>query len=96
MVRQIPEPGQAIPQGGTVALYTDDSSSSTEVVEVPNFINMSASEVAAAASAAGLNIRTSDSGQSGSIARTQSIAAGSVVSKGTVITVEFSTNDGIL
>lgn len=96
VIRQVPEAGQSVPQGGTVALYTDDSSSSSEIVEVPSFINMSAAEVQSAANSAGLNVRTSGKEESGSIARTQSIAAGSKVNKGTVITVEFSTNDGIL
>lgn len=95
VLKQVPEAGQAIPKGGTVVLYTDQSALS-KTVTVPNFSGMSVSAANLTAINAGLNLRISgvglDSGQT--TANKQSIAAGERVPLGTTITVSFLYKDG--
>lgn len=94
VLKQMPEAGQSIPNGGVVVLYTDESSL-TKTVAVPNFIGMSVSAANLAATNAGLNLELSgvglDSGQT--TANKQSIAAGEQVAPGTTITVSFLYKD---
>ena len=90
IVAQMPEAGTKIPQGGNVVLYTDKESTK-DMVEVPNLIGYSVSDVNYFASYSNLNV--SISGMSNSVASksySQSIPAGTMVSPGTVITVTFS------
>ena len=98
VVRQVPEAGQAIPVGGTVLLYTEDTEQTT--VKVPNFLNKSVTEVNALAARVGLNVRMTGLvvGNNGAaVSRSQSEKAGKAVPKGSVITVGFlysDTSDG--
>ncbi len=91
---QIPEASQKIPQSGMVVLYTDENEVSTQRTIVPNFSGMTLSQLNAAAQNAKLNVRTS--GSTGSTVISQSIAAGSEVSPGTIISVDFDTSDGVM
>ncbi len=94
VLKQIPEAGQSIPQGGVVVLYTDESALS-KTVTVPNFSGMSVSAANLTATNAGLNLILSgvglESGQT--TANKQSIPAGTAVPPGTSITVSFLYND---
>lgn len=90
VVAQVPAAGSKIPAGGTVVLYTDDSSI-TEKVSVPNLIGYSLSDVNYIASYYGINISLTGSvSSSDSTSSTQDIAEGTLVSPGTVVTVSFS------
>ncbi len=95
VIKQIPEAGQSIPQGGLVVLYTDEAAVA-RTVTVPNFMNMSVAAANLAATNAGLNIQVSgvglDSGQT--TANKQSIAPGTAVPPGTTVTVSFLYKDG--
>jgi stage V sporulation protein D (sporulation-specific penicillin-binding protein) len=95
VLKQVPEAGQTIPKGGTVVLYTDETTL-TKTVTVPNFQGMSVAAANLAAVNAGLNLQVSgvglDSGQT--TANKQSIAAGQSVPLGTTITVSFLYKDG--
>ena len=93
VVSQNPASGARIPMGGTIVLYTDESSAQ-ETVEVPNFIGYSVTDVNYIASVYGLNVSmTGAVTAEGSSSTTQSIEEGSRVSPGTVITVSFSSED---
>lgn len=92
VVAQIPAAGSKIPTGGTVVLYTDDTSI-TEKVTVPNFVGFSLSDVNYIASYYGVNVSlTGTVNSSDSVSVTQDVAEGTLVSPGTVITVSFSTS----
>ncbi len=96
VVRQLPEAGSKVVSGGTVILYTDDTTEKTATV--PNFEGLTANEVNKAAAAAGVNIVFSGNiTTSGLKAYNQSIKKGTKVDAGTVVTVYFrdeSTVDG--
>ncbi len=95
VVAQVPEAGSAVPNGGTVVLYTDKTSAS-ETVEVPNLIGYSLSEVNNVAAAYGLNVSVKGASTTGDALSTQqSLPEGSKVSEGTVVTVTFSAQTGI-
>lgn len=90
VLTQNPVTGTAIPTGGTIVLYTDDSSTA-EKVTVPNLIGLGVSEVNDVASYSGINVSvtgTVSSSDSTSVA--QSVPEGTEVAPGTVITVTFS------
>lgn len=90
VVSQVPEPGKTIPQNGTVVLFTDESSS-TKLVTVPNLVKMSLSAANKAAVNAGVNISITGAALTGTnpVSNSQSIAEGTKVAPGTVITVGF-------
>ena len=96
VVRQIPEAGSKVVNGGTVILYTDKTSEKT--VTVPEFKGLTANEANTAAAKAGVNIEFSGNmTTSGLKAYNQSIKKGTKVDAGTVVTVYFrdeSTVDG--
>ena len=98
VVKQVPEAGQSIPKGGTVVLYTDEDSTS-KTAKVPDFKGMTMVQANNAAVGAGLNIQLSGLSNSGggteAKAVGQSIMAGTEVSPGTVVTVEFVYEDNI-
>lgn len=97
VLRQMPEGGTTIPQGGQVVLYTDESSDERTVV-VPNFTGMTLTQANKAASAAGVNILITGlvTGASGDpTASSQSVAAGTSISRATVVTVKFVYSDKI-
>lgn len=94
IVRQVPAAGQSIPAGGTVLLYTEKDSEAQ--VTVPNFTGRSVTEVNTLAASLGLNVQLQGLvvGSDGTAkASSQSVAAGSKVSKGTVVTVGFLYSD---
>lgn len=88
--KQIPAAGQSIPYTGTILLYTNGSVPATDIV-VPDLLGMTASAANSELTNLGLNIKIAgiDPYESGVIAISQSIEAGTSVSAGTVISVEF-------
>lgn len=95
IVSQTPKNGQTIPKGGTVWLYTDASEEKSATV--PNFVGRTVAQVNQAANTAGINVLMSGiSTAAGTPTVTkQSVTAGTKVTKGTVITVEFAYPDNI-
>ncbi|MBQ8203462.1 MAG: PASTA domain-containing protein [Clostridia bacterium] len=85
---QTPSAASTVYKNGTVILYTEGTSEETTVV--PNLTGLTATEANTAAAAAGINIEFSgNTTSSGLKSYSQSIAAGEVVNKGTVVTVNF-------
>lgn len=90
VLSQIPAAAAVIPTGGTIVLYTDESST-VETVEVPDFSGYSVSDCNYIASTYGLNVSVAGMiSASDSAAVGQSVAAGEQVPPGSVITVTFS------
>lgn len=88
VVKQLPEAGNSVYNGGMVILYTEESESQTATV--PNLIGLTASEVNSAAAAAGINVEFSGSISSSTVlSYDQNIAAGEIVSLGQIVTVYF-------
>lgn len=87
---QIPAFGEAIPQEGTVVIYTDEESQS-ETVEVPDLTGLSLSAANQAAADAGIQIRVTGAALTSKnpVSRTQDIEKGTKVRPGTVVTVGF-------
>ena len=91
VISQNPPTGALIPMGGTVVLYTDDSSAA-DTVSVPSFIGFSVSDVNYIASYYGLNASVNGMvSSSDSVSVAQSVPEGTMVTPGTVISVTFST-----
>ncbi len=97
VVRQIPEAGQAIPRTGTVYLYTDEASVSTNAVTVPDFTGYTLSEATGLASQFGLNIQFTGTGLETGEAHvnTQSVPAWTELPRGSLVELEFIYNDTI-
>ena len=94
VVRQVPAAGQSIPAGGSVLLYTSEEDDAQ--VTVPSFAGRSVTEVNTLAASVGLNVQLQGLvvGNDGAAkASSQSVEAGTKVSKGTVITVNFLYSD---
>lgn len=91
VISQIPEASVKIPKGGTVVLHTGEDSKD-KMVKVPKLIGLNPSNANKIAAEAGINIliKGVTSGGAGVISIKQSIAEGTMVQSGTVITVEFS------
>ncbi len=88
VVRQLPEAGSKVISGGLVILYTDQSENNT--VTVPEFRGLTATEANQAAANAGVNIEFSGNmTTSGLKAYNQSVAVGTTVEAGSIITVYF-------
>ncbi len=88
VIRQLPEVGNKVSTGGVVILYTEETESAK--VTVPNFIGLTATEVNTTAANLGLNIEFSGNiAISGLKAYSQSVATGTEVDVGTIITVYF-------
>ncbi len=88
VIKQLPEAGNSVYNGGMVILYTEESESQTAVV--PNLIGLTASEVNSAAAAAGINVEFSGNVSSGTVlSYAQDIAQGETVSLGQIVTVYF-------
>ena len=96
VVRQLPEGGSKVVNGGTVIIYTEKDAE--KKVTVPDFSGLTATEANKAAAAAGVNIEFSGNITTGGLkAYSQSIKKGKEVDAGTVVTVYFrdeSTVDG--
>ena len=89
VVSQVPSAGQSIPEGGVIVVYTEDDSK-TQVVKVPSFVGMSASEANRTAIASGLNIVLSGPSQSaGAKVYKQSVEKGTELEAGSSVTVYF-------
>ena len=80
-----------------LVLHNASQSAAKETVEVPNLLDMSLSDVNSVASQYGLNVsvKGTSSTSGDGISTKQSIAEGTKVSEGTVITVTFSPQSGI-
>ncbi len=88
IVKQLPSAGTSIYKGGTVILYTDETAAGN--VTVPILTGLTASEANATAVKAGVNVEFSGNTSSDTLkSMTQSIAPGTSVAPGTVITVNF-------
>ncbi|MBP3705736.1 MAG: PASTA domain-containing protein [Clostridia bacterium] len=88
VLRQLPEAGASVYSGGTVILYTD--SSQELYATVPDFTGLTASQVNALAAYSNVNIEYSGNTSSADFkAYNQSIAAGTTVPIGEVVTVYF-------
>ena len=90
VLAQVPGAGTPIPQGGNVVLYTDEESAKTQV-EVPYLTGYTVYDVNYLCSLYDINI--SVTGQTDSYlctATSQSIPAGTMVSPGTLVTVNFT------
>lgn len=96
VLEQIPAFGEAIPQGGTVVLYTDKESTS-ETVEVPDLTGMSLAAANQAAVDSGVQILVTGAALTSDnpVSQTQDIEAGTKVRPGTVITVGFVEKDQV-
>ncbi len=97
VLRQVPEGGTTIPKGGQVVLYTDSAEVNRTAV-VPDFKDMTLSQVNKAAADAGINILIKGlvSGAVGDPrVSTQSLAPETEVARGTVVTVNFIYADAI-
>lgn len=93
VVKQVPGRGSSIPRGSTVILYTEDINE--QMAQVPKLVGLTPSQATTALTNAGLNIKF-DGGttqQTGAVVSTQSIAEGTQVPKGTVISVTCIKND---
>ena len=77
-------------------MYTRKETLSSEKVTVPDFKNKSISEVNAIAQNAGLNVRVSGYSDAVSSSRSQSIAEGTQVNPGTIVSVDFETSDAVM
>ncbi len=95
VVSQTPKSGTTIPKSGTVWLYTD--ASEEQSATVPNFVGRTVAQVNQAANTAGINVLMSgiSTGSGTPTVTKQSVTAGTKVTKGTVITVEFAYPDNI-
>ena len=90
VIKQLPAAGEKINKNGTIILYTDAADSTNNTVTVPDFTNMSVSQVNEQAANLGLNIEFSGNTTSASAkAYDQSAQANTQVSLGTTVTVYF-------
>ena len=89
----VPGASLTIPKGGTVIVYMDDSEPKT--VLVPNVVGMTVDQANNAITSAGLNISLSGGAVENDKAKaiSQSVEAGTVANKGTVVRVEFIVDD---
>ncbi len=97
VVKQVPEAGQPIPTEGTVVLYTDQLSYESNLTTVPDFTGYVVSGATELAAMHDLNLQLSgtDLEAGGATAAAQSIAPGTKVPLGTIVTVEFIYQDSI-
>ncbi len=92
---QIPAQGAVIPGNSQVVLYLGNEEVPTDQVEVPDVEGLTPEEVQSALSKAGLYLRATGAVEyyvSSNKAASQSIAAGTLVDRGTVIDVRFMDN----
>ncbi len=95
VVDQMPRGGETIPSNGQVILVTEGSK--LETVKVPDLTGMTSREANSALINAGLNIRIKGTDVSGGsvTVNSQSIAPGSEVLKGSIISVTFLHYDAV-
>ncbi len=91
IVSQIPKGGTALPASSTVVLYTRENDESDVVV--PDVVSCGVNEANRRIVNAGLNIKISGSSEvkeGEAVVSTQSPPSGTLVPKGTIVTVEFN------
>ena len=96
VLMQVPSPGAEIPKNGKIVLYLEEKVAEEDMCEVPSFVGKTLSECNDLANKAGIQILMS--GASTDImlqAQSQSIAVGTKVKPGTVITVHFVDLSGL-
>lgn len=93
VVKQVPPTGSSVSSGASIYLYTDNEQVKT--VTVPNVCNMSQTQANSVLVSSGLNLSLTNSGVQNKKARSvsQSPAAGEVVPRGSVVTVQFLVDD---
>ena len=93
---QSPQAGRKIPKGGQIIVYTDEKYK-VEKIKVPDFKGMNVYDVNATAIEAGLNVELTGANlyDGNSVAAMQSIAADTVVEKGTVIKITFISSSNV-
>ena len=89
---QSPSTGTSVTKGGKVILYTEVGGNSGDTIEVPNLVGMTAAEVNETMAYYDLNyaIVGSSASESGALVQYQSEEAGTVVPRGTAITLTLS------
>lgn len=89
---QSPSTGTSVTKGGKVILYTEVGGNSGDTIEVPNLMGMTAAEVNETMTYYDLNyaIVGSSASESGALVQYQSEEAGTVVPRGTAITLTLS------
>lgn len=90
VIEQIPGSGTAVPQNGTVVLYTAGYGTDEALVEVPDFSRLDLVNASYLADINGLQITVNGSRDEGTAVMMQAIPAGEKVKKGTVITLTFA------
>ena len=91
VISQVPKGGASMPEGATVALYTEKNNSS-EVV-VPDVRGMNAADANYTLTNAGLNMKitgASATGQGSAVVSAQTPSPGSKLQRGSPVSVEFS------
>lgn len=90
VLAQVPGAGTPIPQGGNVVLYTDEDSAKTQI-EMPDLTGYSIYDVNYLCTLYDINISVTGATDSYlCVATSQSIPAGTMVSPGTLVTVNFT------
>lgn len=92
VLKQIPAAGQSLSKDSTVIIYTESGENTPANVLVPDFKNMTVSEVHLAATKAGVNVELSgniSNSSEGIKAYKQSVEAGTEVEQGSIVTVYF-------
>ena len=88
VLKQLPEAGNSVYNGGMVILYTEESESQTTTV--PNLVGFTVSEVNKIAAEAGINVEFLGNVTSSTVlSYSQNIAVGETVPLGQVVTVHF-------
>lgn len=90
VINQMPTANSSISSGGTVILYTENTTTTNSTSTVPDFTGMTIAAANTAAVNAGINIQFAGNTSDGtSVAYKQSVAGGQTVDTGTVVTVYF-------
>ena len=93
VLAQLPSPGTQLKSGATLVVYTDEESKE-KTVKVPDFTGMTASQVNTTAALYGVNVQMSGvTSGTRSVAVKQSYEEDTLVSPGTIVTVEFLVNN---
>ncbi len=91
VVSQVPTGGSTLPEGSTVAVYTEETKPDT--VEVPDVRGRTASDANIILTNAGLNMKivgASEAEQGSAVVSTQTPSPGTNLQRGSPVTVEFS------
>ncbi len=95
VIKQVPAAGQSVASGSRIVLYTDKTE--PQKVKVPDLTGQLPSVVNGSAASVGINVEFSGNTISGGnvISYKQSIAPGTMVDAGTVVTVYFRDNTAV-